>query len=245
MSKISLVLVFLTVGFTMVGAVLQKLEEDSIPTSRGDLRISFVGHASLFFTFDGKVVHVDPVSGEGDYRSFPKADLILITHEHFDHLDAEAVGFIRKPGTHVVISQACAGKIKDAVVMKNGDQKTIQGFDVEAVPAYNILHKRSDGNPFHPKGQGNGYVITFGDKRVYVAGDTEPIPEMKSLGAIDIAFLPMNLPYTMSPEMAAEAARIIRPKILYPYHYGETDTSKLMELLRSSPGIEVRIRRMN
>jgi L-ascorbate metabolism protein UlaG (beta-lactamase superfamily) len=129
--------------------------------------------------------------------------------------------------------------------MKNGDQKTIQGFDVEAVPAYNILHKRSDGNPFHPKGQGNGYVITFGDKRVYVAGDTEPIPEMKSLGAIDIAFLPMNLPYTMSPEMAAEAARIIRPKILYPYHYSETDTSKLMERLKSSPGIEVRIRRMN
>jgi len=244
-SKISLVLVLLTVGFTMVGAVLQKLEEDSISTSKGDLRISFVGHASLFFTFDGKVIHVDPVCGEGDYQSFPKADLILITHEHFDHLDAEAVGFIRKPGTQVVISQACAGKIKDAVVMKNGDQKTIQGFDVEAVPAYNILHKRSDGNPFHPKGQGNGYVITFGDKRVYVAGDTEPIPEMKSLGAIDIAFLPMNLPYTMSPEMAAEAARIIRPKILYPYHYGETDTSKLMELLRSSPGIEVRIRRMN
>jgi len=245
MSKISLVLVFLTVGFTMVGAVLQKLEEDSIPTSRGDLRISFVGHASLFFTFDGKVVHVDPVSGEGDYRSFPKADLILITHEHFDHLDAEAVGFIRKPGTHVVISQACAGKIKDAVVMKNGDQKTIQGFDVEAVPAYNILHKRSDGNPFHPKGQGNGYVITFGDKRVYVAGDTEPIPEMKSLGAIDIAFLPMNLPYTMSPEMAAEAARKIRPMVLYPYHYGNTEVRKLVDLLRSEPGIEVRIRRMN
>ncbi|TRZ86673.1 MBL fold metallo-hydrolase [bacterium] len=245
MSKFSLVLVLLTVGFTMVGTVLQKLEEDVVSTSKGDLRISFVGHASLFFKFDGKVIHVDPVSGEGDYRSFPKADLILITHEHFDHLDAEAVRLIRKPGTQVVISQACADKIKDAVVMKNGDQKTIQGFDVEAVPAYNIVYKRSDGNPFHPKGQGNGYVITFGDKRVYVAGDTEPIPEMKSLEAVDIVFLPMNLPYTMSPEMAAEAARVIRPKILYPYHYGETDTSKLMELLKSSPGIEVRIRRMN
>jgi L-ascorbate metabolism protein UlaG (beta-lactamase superfamily) len=245
MSKISLVLVLLAVGFTMMGAVLLTLEEDSIPTSGGVLRISFVGHASLFFTFDGKVVHIDPVSGEGDYRSFPKADLILITHEHFDHLDAEAVRLIHKPGTQVVVSQACAGKIKDAVVMKNGDQKTIQGFDVEAVPAYNILHKRSEGAPFHPKGQGNGYVIKFGDKRVYVAGDTEPIPEMKSMGAVDIAFLPMNLPYTMSPEMTAEAARIINPKILYPYHYGETDTSKLIELLKSSPGIEVRIRRMN
>jgi L-ascorbate metabolism protein UlaG (beta-lactamase superfamily) len=129
--------------------------------------------------------------------------------------------------------------------MKNGDQKTVQGFDVEAVPAYNILHKRSNGAPFHSKGFGNGYINTFGDNRDNDAGDTEPIPEMKSFGAVDIAFLPMNLPYTMSPEMAAEAARIIRPTILYPYHYGETDTSKLLELLKSSPGIEVRIRRMN
>lgn len=241
----SLAFILLALSFALMGAVLQKFEEDSIPTSKGDLRISFVGHASLFFTFGGKVIHVDPVSGEGDYRSFPKADLILITHEHFDHLDAEAVSLIRKSGTQVVISLVCAGKIKDAVVMKNGDQKTIQGFEVEAIPAYNIVHKRSDGNPFHPKGQGNGYVITFGDKRVYVAGDTEPVPEMKSLGAVDIAFLPMNLPYTMSPEMAAEAARTLRPGILYPYHYGNTEVRKLMDLLKSEPEIEVRIRRMN
>jgi L-ascorbate metabolism protein UlaG (beta-lactamase superfamily) len=241
----SLAFILLALSFALMGAVLRKLEEDSIPTSRGDLKISFVGHASLFFQFDGKVIHVDPVSGEGDYRSFPKADLILITHEHFDHLDAEAVRLIGKPGTQVVISQVCAGKIKDAVVMKNGDQKTIQGFEVEAVPAYNILHNRSDGDPFHPKGQGNGYIIMFGDKRVYIAGDTEPIPEMKSLGAVDIAFLPMNLPYTMSPEMAAEAARTIRPRVLYPYHYGNTEVRKLVDLLRSEPGIEVRIRRMN
>jgi len=245
MSKISLIFVLFTVGFAVAGAVLQRLEEDSIPTSKGELRISFVGHASLFFTFDGKVIHIDPVSGEGDYRGFPKADLILITHEHFDHLDAEAVRLIRKPETQIIIAQACAGKVKDAIVMKNGDQKTVLGFDVKAIPAYNILHKRPNGAPFHSKGPGNGYVITFGDKRVYIAGDTEPIPEMKSLEAIDIAFLPMNLPYTMSPEMAADAARTIKPKILYPYHYGETDTSKLIGLLNSSPGIEVRIRRMN
>lgn len=245
MIKISLMLFILAAGFAVAGAFLQKLEEDSIPTSKGDLRISFVGHASLFLTHDGKVVHIDPVSGEGDYRSFPKADLILITHEHYDHLDAEAIRLLRKPGTQVVVSQACAGKIKDAVVMKNGDQKTFQGFEVKAVPAYNILHKRPDGAPFHPKGIGNGYVITLGDKRIYIAGDTEPIQEMKSLGAVDIAFLPMNLPYTMTPEMTAEAARTIKPKILYPYHFGETDTSKLVRLLESFPGIEVRIRRMN
>jgi L-ascorbate metabolism protein UlaG (beta-lactamase superfamily) len=228
-----------------MGAVLQRLEEDIVPTSLGDLKISFIGHASLFFSFGGKVIHVDPVSGEGDYRVLPKADLILISHEHFDHLDTEAVRLIRKPGTQVFISQACAGKIKDAVVMKNGGKMTALGFEIEAVPAYNIVHTRSDGHPFHPKGQGNGYVITFGDKRVYVAGDTEPIPEMRSLGAIEIAFLPMNIPYTMSPEMAAGAAKTIRPRALYPYHYGNSEARKLVDLLRSEPGIEVRIRRMN
>ena len=130
--------------------------------------------------------------------------------------------------------------------MKNGDRRTLQGFEVEAVPAYNIVHKRPDGNPFHPKGQGNGYVITFGGKRIYVAGDTEPIPEMAALKDIDIAFLPMNLPYTMSPEMTAEAARTIRPKILYPYHYGDTDTGRLhRSSSRESRGSRSAIRPMS
>ena len=113
---------------------------------------------------------------------------------------------------------------------------------VEAVPAYNIVHKRPDGAAFHAKGDGGGYVITFGDKRVYVAGDTENIPEMSKLGQIDVAFLPMNLPYTMTPEMTADAARMVRPKILYPYHYSDTDPLALVNLLRNDNGIEVRIR---
>ena len=129
------------------------------------------------------------------------------------------------------------------MVMNNGDVKTIEGLKIEAFPAYNIVHKRDDGQPFHPKGIGNGYIITFGDKRVYVAGDTENIPEMKGLKGIDIAFLPMNLPYTMTPEMVADAARTFNPKILYPYHYGETDTSRLLSLLKDSK-IEIRIRKM-
>jgi len=112
------------------------------------------------------------------------------------------------------------------------------------VPAYNLVHKRPDGQPFHPRGAGNGYVITFGDKRVYVAGDTENVPEMKNLKNLDIAFLPMNLPYTMTPEMVAEAAKWIKPAILYPYHYGDTNTSRLVTLLKETPEIEVRIRRM-
>jgi len=126
----------------------------------------------------------------------------------------------------------------------NGDVKTVEGLKIEAVPAYNIVHKRDTGQPFHPKGVGNGYIITFGDKRAYVAGDTENIPEMKGLKNIDIAFLPMNLPYTMTPEMVADAAKAFKPKILYPYHFGETDTSKVVSLLKGIPEIEVRIRRM-
>ena len=117
-----------------------------------------------------------------------------------------------------------------------GPAKGSRGIQVTAVPAYNLVHERSPGVPFHPKGQGNGYVLSFGDKRVYVAGDTENVPEMKALAGVDVAFLPMNLPYTMTPEMAADAARMVRPKILYPYHFGETDTSRLIGLLRDRKG---------
>jgi L-ascorbate metabolism protein UlaG (beta-lactamase superfamily) len=122
--------------------------------------------------------------------------------------------------------------------------RTVEGLRVEAVPAYNIAHKRPSGEPFHPRGTGNGYVITFGDTRVYVAGDTENIPEMRDLKDIAVAFLPMNLPYTMTPEMVADAAKAFRPKILYPYHFGETDTSELVKLLEADESIEVRIRSM-
>ena len=128
--------------------------------------------------------------------------------------------------------------------MKNGDTKTVGGLKIEAVPAYNIVHKRDTGQPFHPKDVGNGYIITFGDKKVYVAGDTENIPEMKAIKNIDVAFLPMNLPYTMTPEMVADAAKTIKPKVLYPYHFGETDTSKIIALLKDTPEIEIRIRNM-
>ena len=127
--------------------------------------------------------------------------------------------------------------------MANGDKTNIKGIGIEAVPAYNIKHERSPGNPFHPKGNGNGYILDIGGKRIYVAGDTENIPEMKEFRDIDIAFLPMNLPYTMSPEMAADAALMIKPDILYPYHFGSTNTDELVELLKGT-GIDVRIREL-
>ena len=219
-------------------------EEDIIKTSAGELRITFVGHGTLLFTFNEKIIHVDPVSAEADYGKMPKADVILITHEHGDHLDPKAVAAVRKEGTAVVLTEKCAPAVTGGTVMKNGDVRTVGGMKVEAVPAYNIVHKRPSGEPFHPRGQGNGYVLTFGDKRVYVAGDIENISEMKALKNIDIAFLPMNLPYTMTPEMAADAAKAFRPKILYPYHFGKTDTSELIKLLAAEKEIEVRIRRM-
>ncbi|NIO47812.1 MAG: MBL fold metallo-hydrolase [Candidatus Aminicenantes bacterium] len=219
-------------------------EEDIISTSKGDLKITFIGHGTLMFTFSGKVIHVDPVSREADYSKLPKADLILVTHDHGDHLDTKAINIIRQEKTGLVLTEKCTEKVKGGVIMKNGDVKTVQGFKIEAVPAYNIVHKRGSGVPFHPKGMGNGYVIAFADKRVYVAGDTENTPEMKELKDIDIAFLPMNLPYTMTPEMVADAAKAFKPKILYPYHYGNTDTSRIVELLKDIEGIEVRIRKM-
>jgi L-ascorbate metabolism protein UlaG (beta-lactamase superfamily) len=196
------------------------------------------------FTFGGKEVHVDPVSQYADYSKLAKADLVLITHEHRDHLDPKALEAIRTEKTVVVLTEACAPQVQGGVVMKNGDAKTFDGLKVEAVPAYNLVHMRSEGMPYHAKGVGNGYVITFGDKRVYIAGDTENTPEMKALKDIDIAFLPMNLPFTMTPEMVADAARAFKPKILYPYHFGESNTSKIVELLKDTKGTEVRIRKM-
>ncbi|MFB0525001.1 MAG: SMP-30/gluconolactonase/LRE family protein [Phycisphaerae bacterium] len=221
-----------------------KFEEDIIKTSAGDLKITFIGHGTLMFAFNGKFIHVDPVSREADYTEMPKADLILVTHEHGDHLDTKVIKTLRKEGTNLVLTKACAEKVAVGIIMQNGDVQTVDGLKIEAVPAYNIVHKRPNGEPFHPKGQGNGYIITLGDKRVYVAGDTENIPEMKRLRNIDIAFLPMNLPYTMTPEMVADAAKAFEPKILYPYHYGQTDPSILVDLLKDSKNIEVRIRKM-
>jgi len=231
-------------GFAQEKEEKEVFEEDIIKTSAGDLKITFIGHATLMFTFGGKIIHIDPVFREADYNEMPEADLIIITHEHGDHLDLKAIEVIRKEDTEIVLTEICAQKVEGGIVMKNSDVKTVEGLKIEAVPAYNIVHKRDSGVPFHPKGNGNGYVIAFGDKRVYVAGDTENTPEMKTLKDIDVAFLPMNVPYTMTPEMVADAAKAFRPKILYPYHFGNTDTSELVKLLEGEEGIEVRIRDM-
>jgi L-ascorbate metabolism protein UlaG (beta-lactamase superfamily) len=219
-------------------------ETDRLPTSAGDLKITFIGHASLMFEFGGQVLYSDPVGQYGDYSKLPKADLILIAHDHSDHFDLKAIALISKGKTKLVLTPLCAAKLGRGIVLKNGEETTVDGIRIEAAPAYNLVHMRSPGVPYHPKGDGNGYILTLGGKRVYIAGDTENIPEMKGLGRIDVAFLPMNLPYTMTPEMVADAARMVRPAILYPYHTTDTDTAKLQPLLKDEKGIEVRIRRM-
>ncbi len=226
----------------LAAPALAQPESDVIPTAGGDLRITFLGHASLMFTYRDLVVQVDPWTQQADYSALPKADLILVTHEHRDHLDLAAIQQVRTDRTVVVCNQASAEKLPGAQVLANGQSLEVLGLTITAAPAYNLVHMREPGLPFHPKGVGNGYVVSFGQKRVYLAGDTENTPEMKALRDIDIAFLPMNLPYTMTPEMVADAAKAFRPRVLYPYHYGNTDPQALVALLRDEPGIEVRIR---
>jgi L-ascorbate metabolism protein UlaG (beta-lactamase superfamily) len=243
MKKMCLIIPACVVLMGFAAAARGDFNTDTIKTSQGNLEITFLGHASLMFGFKGKIIHVDPFGPMADYSKLPKADMILLTHHHRDHLDPKALESIRTQKTILVLTEACTEKIKGGTVMKNGDVKTIGGLKIEAIPAYNLVHMRSEGAPYHPKGIGNGYVITFGDKRVYVAGDTENTPEMKALQDIDCAFLPMNLPYTMTPEMVADAAKAFKPEVLYPYHYdfGDTDTSKLVELMKDTTEIDTRI----
>lgn len=244
MTKIMLMF-FTLLALPLFSYAQGSFQEDTFKTSAGDLNIMFIGHGTLMLTFGETVVHIDPWTRLADYTTLPKADIILVTHEHGDHLDSTAIEQTRKPDTDIIWTESCASQLADmenAAVMKNGDEMTVRGLDIRAVPAYNIQHTRGNGQPYHPKGVGNGYIITWGGKTVYIAGDTENTPEMKALSGIDIAFLPMNLPYTMTPEMAADAAKAFKPAVLYPYHYGDTDTSKLTGLLKDTPGIEVRIR---
>jgi len=226
----------ISVLVVFAGYAQRKFQEDVFKTTSGDLKITFIGHGTLMLTYAGKVIHVDPVSMYADYAALPKADLILVTHEHGDHLDMNAIQAVSKANTEIVNSPSAATILVNGSVMKNGDVKTVAGIKIEAVPAYNLQ------KAFHPKGKGNGYVLTLGDKRIYIAGDTENVPEIKALKNIDVAFLPMNLPFTMTPEQVADVAKEMKPKVLYPYHFGETDAGQLTDLLKNEKEIEVRIR---
>lgn len=241
MKNLVLISAFTFAFFSAVNGQPDKYQSDVIKTSAGDLKIYFIGHASLMFEFDGKNIYTDPWSKLADYTKFPKADLILITHQHPDHLDPEAVKAISTKETQIVETKSVYDVLAQGTVMKNGDKKTVDGFEIEAVPAYNTTKGRE---MYHPKDRDNGYIVTFGNKRVYIAGDTEDIPEMSTFKNIDIAFLPMNQPYTMTPEQVVHAVHMIHPKILYPYHMGDTDVSKLKALLANDKNVDLRIRKL-
>ena len=219
-----------------VSAMAADFASDSFRTPAGkELTITFIRHGSLLLSYAGKQIQVDPVSEYADYSTFPKADLILITHAHGDHLDLKAIEALRKTETAVIANQESAEKVgATAQVMRNGDSQTWQGVRIEAVPAYNTTEGR---DKFHPKGRDNGYVLDFDGFRVYIGGDLEDIPELSDLKAIDVAFLPVNQPYTMTPEQAARAARVIQPKVFYPYHYSQTPVAETLPALLEGSGV--------
>jgi L-ascorbate metabolism protein UlaG (beta-lactamase superfamily) len=214
---------------------------DTFATSKGPLVITPIRHASLLLTFDKKAIYVDPTA-EGKYDGLPKADYIFLTHSHPDHLDKAQIEALKLPTTEILGPPDVTSNFDSATALKNGDKKSFGAFEVEAVPSYNIVRGPGPGKLYHPKGQWDGFVFTFGDKRVYISGDTECIPEMKALRNIDIAFVCMRLPYTMPPAEAAECIKAFRPKILYPYHYQTSNLDELSQALKDEKGIEIRRR---
>jgi L-ascorbate metabolism protein UlaG (beta-lactamase superfamily) len=224
-------------------------QSDVIQTSRGELRVTPIYHGSVMLEFGGKVIHVDPWS-KGDFTGFPQADLIVITHTHQDHLDRTMVDKLKKPGTIIVGPPAvidtlnCAPACGIAEAISDSEKKTAMGIDIEGVPMYNLVFGSGPGKPYHHKGVGSGYVLNFGDTRVYLSGDTECTPEMKALKNITVAFLAMNPPRTETPLEAAECAKAFKPKIVYPYHYRGSKPEDFAAALKDTPGIEVRIRKL-
>lgn len=214
---------------------------DIYNTSIGKLYVYPVGHGAIVLTINGKVIQVDPYSEVADYSTLPKADLLLITHDHYDHLDEAAYSKILKSNTAIISNEDVVKQLSDATVLKNGEQTMWEGINIKAVPAYNIKHRNSDGNHFHPKGVGNGYVLTFGDFKLYIAGDTEDIPELVELTGVDVAFLPKDLPYTMTDEMFMKAAISFKPKVLYPYHFSELDNVDRLREELNKEDIELKV----
>ena len=219
-------------------------ETDVFKTKSGKMvKFHALVHASIRIEYDSKEIEIDPVRKLGnktiDYSAMPKADYIFVTHEHGDHFDKEAIKLLSNEGTKLVMNKRCAemydGK---STVLNNNQTATFGEVEVEAVPAYNTTEGHTQ---FHPKGRDNGYILTLDGLRIYIAGDTEDIPEMQNIKDIDIAFLPCNQPYTMTPEQLIKAANMVKPRVLFPYHYGRTDVSSIPGQLKGK-GIDVRIR---
>jgi L-ascorbate metabolism protein UlaG (beta-lactamase superfamily) len=209
-----------------------------LQSSSGVIRLTAIRHASFLLEAAGKVLCVDPA--QGDFASLPKADFILYTHIHGDHFVPAILEQVRKPDTQILAPRVVADKIPGAQVMANGEKREFGPWSVEALPMYNMKRGPSPGTFYHDKGQGNGYVVSLGGRRIYIAGDTEGIPEMRALKNIDLALIPMNLPYTMPPEEAADAVRAFHPRVAVPYHYRGSDLAVFEKALAGS-GIEVKL----
>lgn len=228
-----------------MATLAQRPSPDEIKTENGILKIQPVYHASLVLSWNGKNIYVDPTQGADAYDGIGSPDVILITHAHGDHLDIKTLKGLQTAGVPMVVPQSVAKKLPDTfhqqlIIMDNGQTTDKVGFPVRAMPMYNLPESPDS---YHPKGWGNGYVLTLGAKRVYISGDTEDIPEMRSLKDIDVAFVCMNLPYTMNVKQAASAVLDFKPHIVYPYHYRGQDTQKFKELVNDkNKQIEVRLR---
>ena len=226
-----------------LGCQAQQQTDEFTTKSGKKVRFTCIKHASIQINYNGLEIQVDPVGKgmkpETDYSQFPKADIILVTHEHHDHFDPDAIAQLTKTSTKIYLNPAVHKMLGSGKALKNGDKvKVANDITIEAVPAYNTTPGREQ---FHPKGRDNGYILTLDGMRIYIAGDTEDIPEMANIKDISIAFLPCNQPYTMTIEQAANAAKIIKPKVLFPYHYNATPVNKLFPLL-AKEGIKVLIR---
>jgi L-ascorbate metabolism protein UlaG (beta-lactamase superfamily) len=221
----------------LAGAALAAPPQE-FSTSAGTLKITPIQHASLMIQAGGKVLYIDPA--QGSFDGMPQADYILITDIHGDHMAPEIVNKLKKAGTEIVAPQAVSEKVSGTSVIAYGQTKKLGSFTVESVPAYNLTRGPAAGKLFHDKGRGCGYIVTYGGKRFYFSGDTEATPEMKALKNIDVAFVCMNLPYTMTPEEAADGVRSFHPKVVYPYHYKGSDTAAFKKALDGT-GIDVRL----
>jgi len=223
------------------------IETDSFKAKTGEaITVHFIQHASLYFTFNGITIYADPVNYEGvDYKALPKADVILITHDHYDHLDEKAIADISTSNTKIFCNDVVQQALGRGVALENWEDISFKlsmlnapavDINIEAVPAYNTTEGREK---YHPKERDNGYILTLNGTRIYIPGDCEDMPEMSQFKSIDIAFLPINQPYTMTVEQAIDAAKVIKPAILYPIHYGDTDLKGLSVLKDAE--IEVRV----
>jgi L-ascorbate metabolism protein UlaG (beta-lactamase superfamily) len=212
---------------------------ETFTTAAGTLELTPIQHASLMIKAGGKVLYVDPA--QGSYDGLPQADYILLTDIHGDHMVPAVIDKLKKASTVMLAPKAVAATVTAAQVIANGETRTLGDFKVEAVPMYNLTRGPAAGQLYHDKGRGNGYVVTYAGKRFYFSGDTEAIPEMKALKNIDAAFVCMNLPYTMTPQEAAEGVRAFHPAVVYPYHFRGSDTAAFAKALEGS-GVEVRVR---